>query len=269
MPHTIAANIAIFYGLTGRIIPTSCACASSTQAIGYSYEAIKSGKIDMMLAGGGDELCPSVAFVFDALFAASTKNSTPKITPAPYDANRDGLVVGEGAGFLVLESLDSAQARGATIYAELIGFGSNADGTHVTRPEAATMQQCMALALKDAGIDAAQIGYVNGHGTATDSGDIAETIATAALMPNVPISSQKSYFGHTLGACGALEAWFSIEMMNEGLFMPTINLETVDSKCGVLDYIKTEARVIETDYVISNNFAFGGVNASLIFKRWK
>lgn len=269
MPHTIAANVAIFYGLTGRIIPTSCACASSTQAIGYSYEAIQTGKIDMMLAGGGDELCPSVAFVFDSLYATTTKNHAPKTVPAPYDANRDGLVVGEGAGFLLLESLESAQARGAVIYAELIGYGTNADGTHVTRPEAATMQRAMQLAIDDAGIDPAQIGYVNGHGTATDSGDIAETLATAALMPNVPISSQKSYFGHTLGACGALEAWFSVEMMRENLYLPTVNLTTVDPQCGQLDYLMHAARQIYTDYVMSNNFAFGGINASLIFKRWE
>ncbi|MBV7433613.1 beta-ketoacyl-ACP synthase [Cardiobacteriaceae bacterium TAE3-ERU3] len=268
MPHTTAANVAIFYGLTGRIIPTSCACASATQAIGYAAEAIRHGYIDTMLAGGGEELCASEAYVFDALYATSQHNGAPKTSPAPYDRERDGLVIGEGGAFLVLESLAHAEARGATIYAELIGFGSNADGTHVTRPEAATMQRCMALALANAGLEAKDIGYVNGHGTATEQGDIAETRATAALLPKTPISSQKSYFGHTLGACGAMEAWFSIEMMREELFMPTINLSTVDPRCGDLDYIKDEARAIATDYVMSNNFAFGGVNASLIFKRW-
>ncbi|SUO97211.1 beta-ketoacyl-ACP synthase [Suttonella ornithocola] len=269
MPHTTAANVAIFYGLTGRIIPTSCACASATQAIGYSFEAIRYGQIDMMLAGGGEELCVSESYVFDALYATSRKNQAPKATPAPYDTDRDGLVIGEGGAFLVLESLESALARGATIYAEIVGYGSNADGTHVTRPEAATMEKCMALALKSAQLKPEQIAYVNGHGTATEQGDIAETQATAALMPNVPISSQKSYFGHTLGACGSMEAWFSIEMMRESLFMPTINLHEVDSRCGKLDYIQESARAINADYVMSNNFAFGGVNASLIFKRWE
>ena len=269
MPHTTAANVAIFYGLSGRIIPTSCACASATQAIGYAAEAIRHGYIETMLAGGGEELCPSEAYVFDALYATSQRNDAPQTSPAPYDSERDGLVVGEGSAFLVLESLAHAEARGATIYAELVGFGSNADGTHVTRPEAATMQRCMQLALDNARLDASAIGYVNGHGTATEQGDIAETLATAALLPNVAISTQKSYFGHTLGACGAMEAWFSIEMMRDGLFMPTINLHEVDPRCGALDYIMGEAREITTDYIMSNNFAFGGVNASLILKRWQ
>ena len=269
MPHTTAANVAIFYGLTGRIIPTSCACASATQAIGYAAEAIRHGYIDTMLAGGGEELCASEAYVFDALYATSQHNDAPQSSPAPYDKARDGLVIGEGGAFLVLESLEHAKARGATIYAELVGYGSNADGTHVTRPAAATMQRCMELALINAGVQASDIGYVNGHGTATEQGDIAETIATAALLPDVDISTQKSYFGHKLGACGAMEAWFSIEMMREELFMPTINLHDVDPRCGKLNYIMDEARTISTDYIMSNNFAFGGVNASLIFKRWR
>ena len=178
MPHTTAANIAIFFGLTGRVIPTSSACASGSQGIGYAYEAIKFGKIDLMLAGGGEELCPSEAYVFDSLYAASLKNSTPKQTPSPYDAGRDGLVIGEGAGMLVLEEYEHARARGAKIYAEIVGFGSNGDGSHVTRPEEATMHRCMQLALDDAGIAPPAVGYVNGHGTATEQGDIAETRAT-------------------------------------------------------------------------------------------
>ena len=144
MPHTTAANLAIFFGLQGRLIPTSSACTSGSQAIGYAYEAIRFGLIPMMLAGGGEELCHSEVCVFDSLYAASLKNDAPKTTPAPYDRDRDGLVIGEGAGMLVLESLASAQARGARIYAEIIGFASNCDGTHVTRPEQATMYRCMA-----------------------------------------------------------------------------------------------------------------------------
>ncbi|QIM62064.1 beta-ketoacyl-ACP synthase II [Pasteurellaceae bacterium Orientalotternb1] len=268
MPHTTAANIGIFFGLTGRIIPTSSACSSGSQAIGYAYESIKYGLIPMMLAGGGEEFCPSEVYVFDSLYAASRKNDTPKLTPSPYDQGRDGLVIGEGAGMFVLEELEHALARGANIIAEVVGYGANSDGSHVTRPQKETMQRCMELAIRDAAISPAQIGYVNGHGTATEQGDIAETQATEAVFGQIPLSSQKSYLGHTLGACGALESWFSIEMMRDGWFAPTLNLDNVDERCGKLDYIQGNGRAIQTDYVMNNNFAFGGVNTSLIFKRW-
>ncbi|WP_301667342.1 beta-ketoacyl-ACP synthase [Neisseria basseii] len=269
MPHTTAANIGIFFGLKGRIIPTSSACSSGSQGIGYAYEAIKYGLTDMMLAGGGEEFCPSEVYVFDSLYAASRRNGEPEKTPRPYDVNRDGLVIGEGAGIFVLEELEHAKRRGAKIYAELVGYGANSDGSHVTQPQKETMQKCMELALQDAGITPDKIGYVNGHGTATEKGDIAETLATEAVFGFVPISSQKSYLGHTLGACGALEAWFSIEMMNGGWFAPTLNLNDIDPRCGKADYILSGGREIQTDYVMSNNFAFGGVNTSLVFKRWK
>lgn len=268
MPHTTAANVGIFFGLQGRIVPTSSACSSGSQGIGYAYEAIKYGMIPMMLAGGGEEFCPSEVYVFDSLYAASRNNDNPQKTPRPYDQNRDGLVIGEGAGMFVLEELEHALARGANIIAEVVGYGANSDGSHVTQPQASTMQRCMELALKDAGISPTQIGYVNGHGTATEKGDIAETQATEAVFGYVPLSSQKSYLGHTLGACGALESWFSIEMMRDGWFAPTINLENVDERCGKVDYIQGDGREIQTDYVMNNNFAFGGVNTSLIFKRW-
>ena len=268
MPHTTAANIAIFFGLTGRVIPTSCACASGSQGIGYAYESIKYGMIDMMLAGGGEELCPSEAYVFDSLYATSLKNDRPEASPSPYDSGREGLVIGEGAGILVLESLEHARARGARIYAEVAGYASNCDGSHVTRPEQATMHACMQAALRDAGIAPSAVGYVNGHGTATEHGDIAETLATEALFGDaMPISSLKSYMGHTLGACGALESWFSIEMMRQQWFAPTLNLVDVDPRCGQLDYIRGEARHIDTEYVVNNNFAFGGLNTSLVFRR--
>lgn len=270
MPHTTAANISIFFGMTGRIIPTSSACTSGSQGIGYAYESIKYGRQKLMIGGGAEELCPSESMAFDTLYATSRRNETPHATPRPYDRDRDGLVIGEGAAMLVLEELEHALARGATIYAEIVGYGSNADGAHVTRPEASTMRRVMELALEDAGLAPQAIGYVNGHGTATEHGDIAETRATAELFgPRMPISSQKSYLGHTLGACGALEAWFSIEMMNRGWFAPTINLENADSRCAELDYIVGEGRALQTEYVMSNNFAFGGVNTSLIFKRWR
>ncbi|MEH8137743.1 beta-ketoacyl-ACP synthase [Gallibacterium anatis] len=269
MPHTTAANIGIFFGLSGRIIPTSSACSSGSQGIGYAYEAIKYGMIPMMLAGGGEEFCSSQVYVFDSLYAASRRNDQPQHTPRPYDQDRDGLVIGEGACILVLEELEHAKARNATILAEVVGYGANSDGSHITRPQKETMQRCMELALQDAGLTPEQIGYVNGHGTATEQGDIAETLATAALFGRVPLSSQKSYLGHTLGACGALESWFSIEMMRDNWFAPTLNLDNIDPRCGQLDYIRHAARETHTDYVMNNNFAFGGVNTSLIFKRWR
>jgi 3-oxoacyl-[acyl-carrier-protein] synthase II len=178
-------------------------------------------------------------------------------------------VIGEGGGMLVLEELEHALARGAHIHAEIVGFGSNADGQHTTRPEQKTMRRAMELALEDAGLEPGAIGYVNGHGTATDQGDIAETLATSSLFGSrMPISSQKSFLGHTLGACGALESWFSIEMMNRDQYVHTFNLDAIDPQCGELDYLQGEFREMHHDYVMNNNFAFGGVNTSLIFRRW-
>ncbi|MCS3506503.1 beta-ketoacyl-ACP synthase [Achromobacter sp. JUb104] len=269
MPHTTAANVGIFFELKGRIIPTSSACTSGSQGIGYAYEAIRYGRQQMMLAGGAEELCASEALVFDALYATSQQNDTPELTPRPYDRDRDGLVIGEGGGMLVLESLDHALARGARIHAEVVGFGSNSDGTHITRPEAATMRVAMEMALADAGLPPEAIGYVNGHGTATEQGDIAETQATHALFGSrMPISSQKSYLGHTLGACGVLESWFSIEMLNRDWYAPTLNLRNIDPRCGELDYLQGEGRRMSNEYVMNNNFAFGGINTSLVFRRW-
>jgi 3-oxoacyl-[acyl-carrier-protein] synthase II len=223
-----------------------------------------------MLGGGAEELCPSEAMAFDMLYATSRRNDDPGSTPRPYDRDRDGLVVGEGAGMLVLEEFEHARARGARIHAEVVGFGTNSDGTHVTRPEEATMRVVMELALQSAGLEPAAIGYVSGHGTATEQGDIAETRATSALFgPRMPLSSQKSYLGHTLGACGALESMFCIEMMRNGWFAPTVNLENVDPRCGELDYIVGDGRRLEVEFVMNNNFAFGGVNTSLVFRRWR
>ncbi|MEZ8825428.1 beta-ketoacyl-ACP synthase [Vibrio amylolyticus] len=267
MPHTSAVNVGLFFGLRGRVIPTSSACTSGSQAIGYAYEAIKHGYQTVMVAGGGEELCPTESAVFDTLFATSLKNDAPKSTPRPYDTERDGLVIGEGAGTLILEEYEHAKARGATIFAEIVGFASNCDAAHVTQPQQETMQICMEMALRDAKLDAASIGYVSAHGTATDRGDIAESNATANALGNVPISSLKSYFGHTLGACGAVEAWLSLEMMQSGWFSPTLNLDNLDPQCGDLDYITGSGRELNTDYIMSNNFAFGGINTSIIFKK--
>lgn len=268
MPHTTAVNVALFWDLKGRIVPTSCACASGSQAIGYAYEAIAGGKQTLMLAGGAEELSGPAVAVFDTLYATSTRNDAPHLTPRPFDAARDGLVVGEGAATLVLEEYEHARARGAVIHAEIVGFGCNSDGAHMTQPTAATMSHAMRLALQDAGLPQDAIGYVNAHGTSTDLGDVAESRATAEVFrPTLPISSLKSYIGHTLGACGAIEAWWTIEMMKRNWYAPTLNLETVDPACAPLDYIAGNARAIDTEYVMTNNFAFGGINTSLVLKR--
>ncbi|MGH8446000.1 MAG: beta-ketoacyl-ACP synthase [Solimonas sp.] len=269
MSHTAAVNIGLYFGLKGRVIPTCSACTSGSQGIGYAYEAIKFGQQTMMLAGGAEELCPSEAAVFDTLFATSLKNDAPKTTPAPFDRDRDGLVIGEGACSLVLEEYEHARARGAKIYAEIVGFGCNSDGDHATHPNQETMGGAMQLAFDDAGnVSPGDIGYVSCHGTATEQGDIAESNTTRRVFGRaVPASSMKGHLGHTLGACGAIESWWTIRMMNRGWFAPTLNLKNPDPRCGELDYLIGSGREIQTEHVMNNNFAFGGINTSLIFRR--
>jgi 3-oxoacyl-[acyl-carrier-protein] synthase II len=270
MGHTTTANVAVFFQVRGRVIPSVSACTSGSQGIGFAYEAIKFGLQDVMLAGGAEELCPTEAALFDALYATSTRNDEPQLTPRPFDRDRDGLVLGEGACTLVLEELGRALDRGAHIYAEVVGFATNADGAHITQPNGETMQVVMRQALLDAALEPSQIAYISAHGTATELGDIAESHATQSVFGSkTPISSLKSYTGHTLGACGALEAMASIRMMREGWFHPTLNLEHADPRCADLDYIMGEGRNIDAQYVMSNNFAFGGINTSLVFSRWK
>jgi 3-oxoacyl-[acyl-carrier-protein] synthase II len=268
MSHTAAVNAGLFFGIKGRIIPTSSACTSGSLAIGYAAESIRYGMQDVMIAGGAEELCPSMASVFDVLYATTTKNATPELTPRPYDAARDGLVIGEGAATLILEEYEHAKARGATIYAEIVGFGTNLDGNHITQPSAPTIEQVMRLSLEDAGLAPQDIGFISGHGTATEFGDIIETAATNAVFGDkTPIHSLKSYFGHSLGACGSIEAWLCIQMMRDGWFAPTANLTSVDERCAPLDHVMGEGRSLDVDYVMSNNYAFGGINSSLIFKK--
>ena len=269
MSHTTAANLASFFGVRGRVIPTSSACTSGSQGIGYAYEAILHGQQEIMLAGGAEELDTIDAAVFDVLFAASTRNHEPERTPRPFDRDRDGMVAGEGAGCLVLEELEHARRRGARILVEVIGFATNCDGRHLTLPDPKGMEQVMRLGLASAGLGPDQIGYVNAHGTATEVGDIAESRATHAVFgSHTPVSTLKGHLAHTLGACGALEAWISIEMMREGWFAPTLNLDVVDERCAPLDYLRGEPRPLSVDVIMSNNFAFGGINTSLLFRRW-
>ncbi len=268
MPQTTAVNISLYFKTTGRLIPSGTACTSGSLAIGYAYEAIKSGAQDIMIAGGAEELDSTQVAVFDTLYATSIKNNTPDKTPSPFDVNRDGLVIGEGAATLILEEYEHALARGAKIYAEIVGFGTNTDGTHITQPNKDMMAKCMQLSLECADLKPESIGYVDMHGTGTKHGDMAESLATESVFGNnTPCSTQKGYVGHTLGACGALESIWAIQMMNEGWFAPTLNLQNPDPECGKLDYIIGQGREIQTAYVMNNNFAFGGINTSLIFKK--
>lgn len=268
MSHSAAVNISVLFGTCGRMYTTSSACTAGSQGIGFAYEAIRSGQQTIMIAGGAEELCPTQAAVFDTVYSASLKNATPELSPRAFDTQRDGLVLGEGACTLILEDWDHAVARGAKILAEVVGFATNCDGNHLVRPNQATMAKVMKKSLQDARLNAEQIHYISGHGTATVHGDIAESLATQEVMGSqIPFSSLKSYIGHSLGACGSLEAWLGIEMMNENWFSPNLNLEELDENCGQLDYIRNEVRELQAQYFMSNNFAFGGVNTSLIFKR--
>ena len=268
MPQTCAANIEVYYKLKGRLITTNTACTSGSQSIGYAYEAIKFGLQDVMIAGGADEFTPINTATFDTLFSTSTKNKTPELTPSAYDKHRDGLVIGEGAGTLILEEYEHAKARGARILAEVVGFGTTTDGTHITSPNKDTIAAAIRLAVEDAGIPPDCIGYVNTHGTGTAIGDITETGATFDIFRRaVPVSTTKSYTGHTLGACGAIEAFVTVNMMRDGWFHPNLNLKELDPACAPLDYITGSGRDISTEHVMSNNFAFGGINTSLIFRK--
>ena len=268
MSHTCAANLAVYFAIRGRIISTCAACVSSSQAIGYAYEAVKHGVQETMLCGGAEELDVVHATVFDVMFATSTQyNDRPSETPRPFDRDRDGLVVGEGAGTLVLESYERARARGARIYAEIVGFGTNCDGYHMTAPTAEGMAGALSLCLRDAGISPTEIDYVNAHATATDIGDVCESQATRRILgEGVPVSSTKGFTGHTLGACGVIESMFCLTMMRDRFLAPNRNLIAVHPECAPLNYITGPARDGHPRTIMNNNFAFGGVNTSLLFR---
>ncbi|MCL4139074.1 UNVERIFIED_CONTAM: hypothetical protein GTU68_040717, partial [Idotea baltica] len=250
MSHTAAVNIGVVFGTQGRMITTSSACTAGSQGIGFAYEAIRGGQQQVMIAGGAEELCPTQAAVFDTILAASLYNDMPQTSPRPFDETRDGLVLGEGATTLILENYDHAVARGANILAEVVGFATNSDGGHMIRPRQETMQKVIEMSIADADISTDEIGYVSAHATATEHGDIYESQATHNVLGKKPISSLKSYTGHTLGACGAFELWSGIKMMQEGWFTPTLNLESIDSRCADLDYIRGETREIQTKAIM-------------------
>lgn len=266
MSHTCAANVALAFGVTGRVWGPNSACTSASQAIGLGFETLLAGAQDVMICGGAEEAHYTTAATFNLAGAASVAyNDTPHSTPRPFDARRDGMVVGEGAGILVLERESFAKARGATILGEVLGFATTCDGEHITSPAEAGMARCMDVALQSAGLQVADVDYINAHATGTVLGDATEARATARMFGNkVPISSTKGYVGHTLGACGAIESIFVLAMMREGFVAPTLNLETIDPACeGVWHLQKAEERRVRVG--MNNNFAFGGINTSLLF----
>jgi 3-oxoacyl-[acyl-carrier-protein] synthase II len=266
MTHTCAANLAQYYGVSGRVVSTCAACVSGSQAIGAGLEAIRAGKADVMICGGAEELHWTHAGVFDIMYATSTRyNDRPSESPRPFDVDRDGLVVSEGAGTVVLEDYERAKQRGARIHAELLGFGANCDGTHVTSPSDEGMTAAIRLGLEDARLNADQISYVNAHATATEVGDLAESRAMHAVFgDHTPVSSSKGFMGHTLGACGAIEVGLCIAMMKGNFVAPTKNLERVDPRCAPLMHVIGEPLDMQIGTVMSNNFAFGGLNTSIV-----
>ncbi|MDY6967847.1 MAG: beta-ketoacyl-ACP synthase [Spirochaetota bacterium] len=266
MSHTCAANLAMMFQIQGPVIASCTACVSGSQGIGFGYDAIKNERATIMLTGGAEEMHFMDAGVFDIMRATSTKyNDNPEMTPRPFDSDRDGLVVGEGGACLVLEEYEFAKKRNARIYAEIIGYGTNCDGSHLTNPSVKGMQGVMQLALKDAGVPPDKIGHINAHATATEAGDIAESQATFAVFgDNTPITGFKGYMGHTLGACGTIESIITILMMREGFIAPTRNLTDPDTNCAIVNHVMEEIHKLKFSIGMNNNFAFGGINTSLI-----
>jgi 3-oxoacyl-[acyl-carrier-protein] synthase II len=238
--------------------------------VGYGFETIRNDLADIMIVGGSEEFCPTMAMVFDRLYATSAgANQTPEQACKPFDSGRDGMVVGEGAGFLILEERDHALARGATPLAEVVGYATNCDGAHISHPEMDTQARVMREAMRVAGIDSGAIGFVSGHGTATVAGDVVESQATREVYGDqVPFHTLKGHFGHSLGACGGIEAWLGVEMLRAGWIAPIANFRERDTRCSQLDFVGEGGRDVSgAEYFVSNNFAFGGVNTSLVFAR--
>lgn len=269
MSHTVAANLAQMFEIKGRNIPTCSACSSSSQGVGAGYESIKYGMSDIMICGGAEEHHYLSAGVFDVMGAASTKyTDQPHLSSRPFDASRDGLVVSEGSGALVLEELEHALVRGATIYGEIVGYATSCDGSHITTPSKEGMAQVMQSALDDAGLSPSDIEYINAHATATQRGDIAESHATFSLFGSeTPISSTKGHMGHLLGGCGVVESAICLIALNRSLLPKTMNFETLDEACAAINVL-SENKEADVSIVMSNNFAFGGINTSLIFKKY-
>jgi len=271
--NMVSGNVSIMYGLTGPNLSLVTACTTGTHSIGVAARTIAYGDADVMIAGGSEYATSPLAFGgFCSARALSTRNDDPKGASRPWDKDRDGFVLSDGAGALVLEEYEHAKKRGAKIYAELSGFGMSGDAHHITAPleSGDGARRCMDSAIQDAGIDASDIDYINAHGTSTPLGDIAESTAVKASLGDhaykVAVSSTKSVTGHLLGAAGAVEAIFSVLALRDNVLPPTINLENLDPECD-LDYVPNEARESKIDVVLSNSFGFGGTNGTLVFRR--
>lgn len=274
IPNMAAGQIAILYGARGPNMAVCTACAAGNHAIGEAFRIIQEGKAKVMIAGGTEALITPLTIAgFSVMKALSTRNNEPEKASRPFDAKRDGFVIAEGCGILILEELEFAKKRDAKIYAELIGYGANADAYHMTAPspEGEGAAKCMELALKDAGINPKEVNYINAHGTSTPLNDAAETKAIKRVFGEhaykLMISSTKSMTGHLLGGAGGLEAVITVKAIEEGIVPPTINYEEPDPECD-LDYVPNQARKAEIKVALSNAFGFGGTNACLIFKKF-
>jgi 3-oxoacyl-[acyl-carrier-protein] synthase II len=270
-----AGQVSIRFGAKGPNSATCTACSASAHAIGDAFEIIRRGDADVMIAGGSEAaITPMGVGGFGALRALSTRNDEPQRASRPFDSDRDGFVIGEGAGVLILEELDRARTRGARVYAELVGYGMSADAYHITAPseDGDGPLRVMGRAIKSANIEPSQVSYINAHGTSTPHGDRIETIAIKRCFGDyakkVPVSSTKSMTGHLLGAAGGLEAGIAVLAVHHQLVPPTINLDSPDAECD-LDYVPNQARSLPLEYALSNSFGFGGTNAALLFKRFE
>jgi len=269
MNHSCASNVAQALGVTGRTLAPSAACSTSCHAVGYAAEMIGIGKQDFMICGGADEFHPLTSGTFDIMNAATIAfNDSPTSTPRPFDRDRDGIVCAEGSGILLLESLESAENRGATILAEIVGFATNSDPGSIANPDPLSIAECMRQALEDAEIKPEQVDYVNAHATATVLGDIAESEAISKVIGSrIPTSSLKGHLGHAMAASGTLELAACIEMLRQGVLIPTLNLDNIDPLCANVQHIQAVTRrPIST--VLKNNFALGGINSSIILRRY-
>jgi 3-oxoacyl-[acyl-carrier-protein] synthase II len=274
MTHTTAVNITRMFGITGRVIASCTACTTAAQSIGYGYEAVKFGMQDAMLCGAADEYDLTTVAVFDNLLACSTAyNDTPHLTPRPFDVKRDGMVIGEGAAAVMLEEYEHAKKRGAEILAEVIGFSCTNNGGDMILPNADGVRRTISTGLENARINPPDVDFISAHATSTKAGDIIEAQAIHAEYGSASgkgpfVSGLKSYVGHTMSACGAMETVFTLYMMQKGIIAPTLNLEEVDPRCDMINHV---TKLFEKKINIASiqNFAFGGVNTVLFLKRWE